>query len=148
MIVVGRADGDRGRSGRALVVVMKPADLGDGDDRPGLNRLNLAPTRAVVSETLVRPRNVVVREVRAKHATQVAFVEHHDEIEAFAANRADDALGEGIQRGVIPQFPLQEAPGSSRITSEPERRALGGHVIGSMATARRRRERGWTVSPV
>ena len=54
---------------------------------------------AIVIETLVRPRNVVVREVRAKHATQVAFVEHDDEIEAFAANRADDALGEGILPG-------------------------------------------------
>jgi hypothetical protein len=31
----GRAGGDRGRSGRALVAVMKPADLGDGDDMPG-----------------------------------------------------------------------------------------------------------------
>jgi len=46
----------------------------------------------------VRPRNVVVHEV-AKQATQVAFVEHDDEIEAFAANRADDALGEGILPG-------------------------------------------------
>ena len=35
MIAGGRAGGDRGRSGRALVAVMKPADLGDGDDRPG-----------------------------------------------------------------------------------------------------------------
>jgi hypothetical protein len=37
--------------------------------------------------------------VGAKHATQVAFVEHDDEIEAFAAKRADDALGEGILPG-------------------------------------------------
>jgi hypothetical protein len=29
----------------------------------------------------------------------VAFVEHHDEIEAFSASRADDALGEGILPG-------------------------------------------------
>ena len=47
----------------------------------------------------MRPRNVVVREVRAKYASQVAFVEHDDEIEAFAANGADDALGEGILPG-------------------------------------------------
>jgi hypothetical protein len=66
---------------------------------PGRARLYLAPARAVVIETLVRPRNVVVREVRPKHATQVAFVEHDDEIEAFAANRTDDALGEGILPG-------------------------------------------------
>jgi hypothetical protein len=93
------AGGDRGRSGRALVAVMKPADLGDCDDRPGRDRLYVAPARAIVTETLVRPRNVVVHEVRAKHATQVAFVEHDDEIEAFAANGADDALGEGIRVG-------------------------------------------------
>jgi hypothetical protein len=31
--------------------------------------------------------------------TQVAFVEHDEEIEAFAANRADDALAEGILPG-------------------------------------------------
>jgi hypothetical protein len=99
MIAVGRADGDRRRSGRALVAVMKPADLGDGDDRPGRDRLYLAPARTVVTETLVRPREVVVREVRAKHATQVTFAEHDFEIEAFAANRTDDALGEGILPG-------------------------------------------------
>jgi hypothetical protein len=99
MIAVGRADGDRRRSGRALVAVMKPADLGDGDDRPGRDRLYLAPARAIVSETLVGPRHVVVRDVRAKQVTQVAFVEHDDEIEAFAANGADDALGEWILPG-------------------------------------------------
>jgi hypothetical protein len=63
MIAVGRAVGDRGRSGRALVAVMKPADLGDCDDTPGWDRLYLAPAWAVVTETLVRPRNVVVHEV-------------------------------------------------------------------------------------
>jgi hypothetical protein len=95
----GGADGDRGRSGRALVAVMKPADLGDGDDMPGRDRLYLAPARAIVTATLVSPRNVVVREVRAKHASQVAFAEHDDEIEAFVANRTDDVLGEGILPG-------------------------------------------------
>ena len=99
MIAVGRAVGDGGRSGGALVAVMKPADLGDCDDTPGWDRMYLAPAWAVATETLVRPRNVVVAEVRAKQATRVAFVEHDDEIEAFAANRADDALGEGILPG-------------------------------------------------
>jgi hypothetical protein len=47
----------------------------------------------------VRPRNVVIHEVGAKQATQVAFVEHDGETEAFAANRAYDALGEGILPG-------------------------------------------------
>jgi hypothetical protein len=87
----GQTAGDRGRSDRALVAVMKPADPGDGDDRPGPDRLYLAPARAIVTETLGRPRKIVVREVRAKQATQVAFVEHDEEIEAFAAKRAGDA---------------------------------------------------------
>jgi hypothetical protein len=43
----------------ALVAVMKPADLGDGDDMPGRDRLYRAPALAIVTETLVRPRNVV-----------------------------------------------------------------------------------------
>ena len=99
MIAVGRADADRGRSGGALVAVMKPANLGDCDDPPRRNRLYLTPAWAVVTETLVRPRNVVVHEVRAKQATQVAFVEYEDEIEAFPSNRADEALGEGVLPG-------------------------------------------------
>jgi hypothetical protein len=47
----------------------------------------------------VRPRNVVVREVGAKQGTQVAFAEDDDEIEVFAANRTDDALGKGTLPG-------------------------------------------------
>ena len=78
---------------------MKAGDLGDDDDAPGRDRLYLAPPGAVVTDTLVRPRDVVVREVQAKQATQVAFVEHDDEIEAFATDRADDAFSEGILPG-------------------------------------------------
>src|SRR5262249_14237563 len=89
----------RRRSGGALVAVMEADDLGDGDDAPGRDGLYLAPAWAVVIETLVRPRDVVVREVQAKQATQVAFVEHDDEIEAFSTERADDAFGEGILPG-------------------------------------------------
>src|SRR5687767_14874496 len=78
---------------------MKPADLRNRDDTPGRNRLYFAPAWAIATETLVRPRDVVVHEVGAKQAAQVAFIEHDDEIEAFAAKRADDALGEGILPG-------------------------------------------------
>jgi hypothetical protein len=35
MIAGGGGQAEIGRSGRALVAVMKAADLGDGDDRPG-----------------------------------------------------------------------------------------------------------------
>ena len=51
-------------------------------------------------------------------------------------------------RSAIPHAPDHEAPGSSRITSTPDANAFGGHVIGSIATACRRREAGSRVSPV
>ncbi len=52
------------------------------------------------------------------------------------------------QRGVIPHRPLHEAPGSSRTRSTPERRASGGHDMGSTAIEPRRRLTGSRVSPV
>jgi hypothetical protein len=94
------AVGERRRSGGALVAVVESADLVDRDDAPGWNRQYLtAATGAVVAETLVRPHDVVVVAVRAKQATQVAFVEHDDEIEAFSTDRPDDALGKEILPG-------------------------------------------------
>jgi hypothetical protein len=47
----------------------------------------------------VGPHNVVVGEVRTKHATQVAFVEHDDVVETVAPDRADQAFGERILPG-------------------------------------------------
>ena len=41
--------------------------------------------------------------------------------------------GRIVDRGVIPQRPLHEAPGSRRTRSTPERRASGGHDMGSTA---------------
>jgi hypothetical protein len=121
MIAVGRADGDRRRSGRALVAVMKPADLGDGDDRPGRDRLYLAPARTVGTETLVRPREVVVREVRAKHATQVTFADDDDEIEAFAVTAPRRA-----PQGSEPDHAEAQAP--SRRAAPPEPAGVGARL--------------------
>src|SRR5438132_11372050 len=54
---------------------------------------------AVVVESLMRARGVVVREVTAQQASEMPFVEHDDVIEAFPSNRPDDALGEGVLPG-------------------------------------------------
>jgi hypothetical protein len=53
---------------------MKAADLRDGDNMPGRAGLDRPLPWAVVTETLVRPRGVVVT---PKQATQVAFVREH-----------------------------------------------------------------------
>ena len=47
----------------------------------------------------MRAGDIVVREVPAQQASEMPFVDHDDVIEAFASNRSDDALGEGILPG-------------------------------------------------
>src|SRR5207247_368205 len=49
----------------------------------------------------VRARGVVVGEVRAQQAAEMTLIEDEDEdvVQAFAADRADQALGEGILPG-------------------------------------------------
>ena len=47
----------------------------------------------------MRAGGIVVRQVTAQQASEVPFAEHDDVIEAFASNRADDPLGEGILPG-------------------------------------------------
>jgi hypothetical protein len=47
----------------------------------------------------MRARCIVVGEVPAQQASEMPFAEDDDVIEAFASNRPDDALGEGILPG-------------------------------------------------
>lgn len=63
---------------------------------------------AVVVERLMRAGRVVVRKVPTQQTSEMLFVDHDDEIEAFAANGADDALGEGV------------LPGRSRRDEDPQ----------------------------
>ena len=64
-------------------------------------------------------------------------------------DRLGDRSGRQIDHylGVMPQLADQLAPGSSRMRSVPDRKASGGHDIGSTAMARRRAS-GARVSPV
>jgi len=86
-------------SGGALLTMMKSADLRHRNNAPGRWRLYLARMRAVVEQGLMRASGVVVGEVPAQEASEMTFVDHEDVIEAFASNRPDDALGEGILPG-------------------------------------------------
>jgi hypothetical protein len=79
--------------------VVKSADLPDRHDAPARWRLYFPRVGALAVEGLMRAGGVVVREVSAQQAPEVAFVEHDDVIEAFPTNRPDDALGEGILPG-------------------------------------------------
>jgi len=63
-ILAARCRSAARRSGcTALVAMMKPTDLRDGDDLSGFNRLHLAPIRRVLVEGQVRAVSVVVSDV-------------------------------------------------------------------------------------
>jgi hypothetical protein len=66
---------ERGRSGDALVPVMKAADLRQGDDAPARRRLDLPRTWAIVAERLMGTSRVVVDEVGAQQPTHMPLVE-------------------------------------------------------------------------
>jgi hypothetical protein len=80
---------------------MKSADLRDRNDAPARGCLDFPRLGAVAIERLMRAGGVVVREVSAQQASEMLFVDHDDEIESFAANGADDALGEGVLPGRV-----------------------------------------------
>jgi hypothetical protein len=44
----------------------------------------------------MRPASVVILKVRRPHTAQVTLIEDYDVIEAFTADRADDALDIGV----------------------------------------------------
>jgi len=74
---------------------------GDGHDPPATWQLDFARSGAVATERQMRTHGVVVTEVSAKQASEMPLVEHNEMIEAFPADGADDALGEGILPGRV-----------------------------------------------
>jgi hypothetical protein len=76
----------------------------------------------------VGPRNVVVHEILAKQATQVAFVEHDDEIKAFAAIEPMTRSAKGFSKAVksvdttkgrLTERPFSDTPALSRHRTNP-----------------------------
>ena len=80
---------------------MQTAELRDGHDPPATWQLDFARSGAVATERQMRTHGVVVTEVSAKQASEMPLVEHNEMIEAFPADGADDALGEGILPGRV-----------------------------------------------
>ena len=94
-----RGPDDQPRSDRALVAVMEPADLRDGDDPATWRGFDDSWLGTVVVKRLVWPHGVVVVEVRPQETTQMSLIENEEMVEALSSNRADDPLCEGILPG-------------------------------------------------
>jgi hypothetical protein len=75
---------------------MEAADHGCLDDPALIAALHRSGLWGVLGEGEVCSGTVVVDEVVAQQATQVGRVEHHDVIEALAAQGADEAFDIGI----------------------------------------------------
>jgi len=69
----------------------------------------------------VRARGVVVGEVRAQQAAEMTLIEDDDVVQAFAADRADQAFGEGILPGGAGAMRTSRMPMSAiwRVNSSP-----------------------------
>ena len=88
-----------GSGGLPFVAMMKPADFGPSHDPTGAGRFDSACLGRVLADRKVRARAQVIREVGAKHASEMSFVEDDDVVQTLAADRPDDALDIGILPG-------------------------------------------------
>src|SRR2546428_1944240 len=85
---------------------MRRAGSGDAGHRPAgsprwapRRRLEAPGKRAGVVQGLMGTDGVVVGEVRAQQAAEMTLIEDDDVVQAFTADRADQAFGEGILPG-------------------------------------------------
>ena len=72
--------------------MVQAADLGERNDLSRAGWLDRAFVRAILVEGKVSPRSMVIVHIGCEDAAQMTLVEDDNVIEAFASDRADDAL--------------------------------------------------------
>jgi hypothetical protein len=77
---------------------MQASDHGHLDDFALVGALHRSGLRCIFLQGEVCPAPVVVGEIVSQHATQVRFVQHHDVVEALAAEGPDEAFHVRILR--------------------------------------------------
>ena len=92
----GSETGGTGSGCAPLVAMVQAADLWEGNNGTCGGWLYRPRLRAILAEREMCAAPVVVVEVRRQHTAQVTLVEDDDVIEAFAADRADDAFDIGV----------------------------------------------------
>src|SRR5438093_8278639 len=76
--------------------MMQATDFGNLHDRPHLWPLDWPHVWRILLEREVSPRLVIVEKVAGQKASQVAFAQDEDMIQALTSDRADEPLGEGV----------------------------------------------------
>ena len=85
--------------GAALVAVMQPAHLGNGNDAPQRRRMHGSSIRGVFAERQVCSRPMVIGEIPEEGSTERGFTENDHVIETLPTNGADDAFDVGSLPG-------------------------------------------------
>ena len=89
-----RSAGEMGSSGGSSVVMMKAAEDRERDDAPLVGAIG--GYRSLLAKSLVRARGVVVARVLGDDALEVPVIEHQQVVEALTAQRAEEALADGV----------------------------------------------------
>jgi hypothetical protein len=79
-------------SGFAFVMMMQTADFGYLDYFTVGERLYASCFRDILLQRQMSPPVMVIAAVSRERATQRALTEHHDVVQTFAADRADEPL--------------------------------------------------------
>ena len=97
LVEAWQAESDqRGRSGgQTHVLVMKPTEVGQGDNRSRIGRLGSAAIRCIFVQSQVRSRPMIVAQVRNDDPTQVLLVEHDHVVKALSPDGADQPFHVG-----------------------------------------------------
>ena len=99
MLVVAkerRTAGSRSRLGSGsepLVAMMKTADLWERDDPALARRLDGTRFRTIFPERQMSSESMVIRQVRRQETPQVMLIQNDRVLQAFTADRSDNALG-------------------------------------------------------
>src|SRR5262245_25720884 len=74
----------------AFVTMVQAADFWKSDDPT--DGLYWARFRRISVQREMKPRAVIIRKVRTQHTAQRLFIKEEDMVQAFTANRTDDAF--------------------------------------------------------
>jgi hypothetical protein len=109
--------------------MMEAADHGHLDDLAFVKALHPSWLRGVLRQGEVGAGPMLVDEVLAQYAAQMGFVQHHDVVEALAAEGAD----EPFHVGILPSDRGAARPHQSLANNSPHPRVVqppsGGRII-------------------
>src|ERR1019366_1703890 len=79
-------------SGATFVAMMQTTDLRERNNLACRGRLYASRLRTILGEREMRPRPMIILNVRRQDAAQMTLIENYDVIETLAPDRANDPL--------------------------------------------------------